>query len=99
MPNTVVSAFAHDHPPAQGSHVFSKYLTSDSDTLTGDKLTIALKHLHVIAPIEENGTVVKYFAPVALSFHQDSFWKWLLPKRDVWSTSCQSAQATKNLTA
>ena len=47
--------------------VFSKYLTSDSDTLTGDKLAIALKHLHVIAPIEENGTVVKYFAPVALS--------------------------------
>jgi GTPase SAR1 family protein len=49
------------------SDVFSKYLTSDSDTLTGDKLAIALKHLNVIAPIEENGIVVKYFAPVALS--------------------------------
>ena len=47
--------------------VFSKYLISDSDTLTGDQLAIALKHLHVIAPIEENGTDVKYFAPVALS--------------------------------
>ena len=47
--------------------VFNKYLTSDSDTLTGDQLAIFLKHLHVIAPIEENGTVVKYFAPVALS--------------------------------
>ena len=32
-------------------------------------------------------------------FHQDSVWEWLLPKRNVWSTSCQSDQATENLTA
>ena len=49
------------------SEVFNKCITTDSDTLHGDKLAILLKHLDVIAPIEENGTVVKYFAPVALS--------------------------------
>ena len=52
------------------SEVFNKCITTDSDTLHGDKLAILLKHLDVIAPIEENGTVVKYFAPVALS-HAD----------------------------
>ena len=49
------------------SEVFNKCITTDSDTLHGDKLAILLKHLDVIAPIEENGTVIKYFAPVALS--------------------------------
>ena len=49
------------------SDVFNEYLATDSDILTGDKLAILLKHLHVIAPIEENGAVVKYFAPVALA--------------------------------
>ena len=49
------------------SDVFNKYLTTDSDILTGDKLAILLKHLHVIAPIEENGAIVKYFAPAALT--------------------------------
>ena len=50
------------------SEVFNKCITTDSDTLHGDKLAILLlKHLDVIAPIKENGTVVKYFAPVALS--------------------------------
>ena len=49
------------------SEVFNKCITTDSDTLHGDKLAILLKHLDVIAPIEENGTVVKYFTPVALS--------------------------------
>ena len=45
------------------SDVFNKCLTSDSDYLSGDKLAILLKHLHITAPIEENGAVVKYFAP------------------------------------
>jgi ankyrin len=49
------------------SEVFNKCITTDSDTLHGDKLAVLLKHLDVIAPIEENGIVVKYFAPVALS--------------------------------
>ena len=49
------------------SEVFSKCITTDSDILHSDNLAILLKHLDVIAPIEENGTVVKYFAPVALS--------------------------------
>ena len=49
------------------SDVFNEYLTTDSDILTGDKLAILLKHLHIIAPIEENGAIVKYFAPAALT--------------------------------
>ena len=42
-------------------------LSTDSDTLTGDKFAILLEHHHIIAPIEEDGKVVKYFAPVALA--------------------------------
>ena len=50
------------------SEVFNKCITThDPDTLHGDKLAILLKHLDVIAPIEEDGTIVKYFAPIALS--------------------------------
>ena len=49
------------------SDVFNEYLTTDSDILTGKKLGILLEHLHVLAPIEENGAIVKYFAPVALT--------------------------------
>ena len=49
------------------SDVFNRYLTTDSDILTGDKLAILLKHLNVIAPIEENGAIIKYFAPAALT--------------------------------
>ena len=42
-------------------------LSTDSDTLTGDKFAILLEHHHIIAPIEEDGKVVKYFAPAALA--------------------------------
>ena len=64
------------------SEIFNKCITTDSDTLHGDKLAILLKHLHVIAPIEENGTVVKYFAPIALSHAElppDSQWEEIIP--------------------
>ena len=46
---------------------FSKYLVTDSDILASEKFAILLKHLHVIAPIEEAGKIVKYFTPAALS--------------------------------
>lgn len=46
---------------------FSKYLVTDSDILTSEKFAILLKHLHIIAPIEETGKIVKYFIPAALS--------------------------------
>ena len=42
-------------------------LSTDSDTLTGDKFALLLEHHHIIAPIEEDGKVVKYFAPCALA--------------------------------
>ena len=45
-------------------------LSTDSDTLTGDKFATLLEHHHIIAPIEEDGKVVKYFAPCALA-HAD----------------------------
>ena len=52
------------------SDVFQKHLTTDSDVLKGDTLAILLKHLHIVAPIEEKGTIVKYFAPAALAHAQ-----------------------------
>ena len=42
-------------------------LSTDSDDLTSDKFVILLEHLHILAPIEEEGKVVKYFAPAALA--------------------------------
>ena len=42
-------------------------LSTDSDTLTGDKFATLLEYHHIIAPIEEDGKVVKYFAPCALA--------------------------------
>ena len=44
--------------------------TEDTDDLTGDKFTVLMEHLNIITPVEENGKVVKYFAPMALS-HAD----------------------------
>ena len=44
-----------------------KTLSTESDTLTGEKFGDLLEHLHIVAPIEEDGKVVKYFAPAALS--------------------------------
>ena len=44
-----------------------KTLSTESDTLTGEKFGDLLEHLHIIAPIEEEGKIVKYFAPAALS--------------------------------
>ena len=44
-----------------------KKISAESDALTGDKFTILLEHLNIITPIEEDGKVVKYFAPCALA--------------------------------
>ena len=52
------------------SDVFHKHLTTDSDVLKGDMLASLLKHLHVVAPLEEKGAIVKYFAPAALAHAQ-----------------------------
>ena len=44
-------------------------LSTESDVLTGDKFATLLEHQHIITPIEvdDNGKVVKYFAPAALA--------------------------------
>ena len=44
-------------------------LSTESDVLTGDKFATLLEHHHIITPIEvdDNGKVVKYFAPAALA--------------------------------
>ena len=44
-------------------------LSTESDILTGDKFATLLEHHHIITPIEvdDNGKVVKYFAPAALA--------------------------------
>ena len=44
-------------------------LSPESDVLTGDKFATLLEHHHIITPIEvdDNGKVVKYFAPAALA--------------------------------
>ena len=42
-------------------------LTSESDGLDGDKFTTLLEYLHIVAPIEEGGKIIKYFAPCALT--------------------------------
>ena len=44
-------------------------LSTESDILTGDKFATLLEHYHIITPIEvdDNGKVVKYFAPAALA--------------------------------
>ena len=61
----------HEHEEFTKKGIFPadsiKTLSSDSDTLTGEKFGDLLEHLHIIAPIEEDGKVVKYFAPAALS--------------------------------
>lgn len=44
-----------------------KKLSTRTDDLTVDQLTILMEHLNVIVPIEESGQVVKYFAPCALT--------------------------------
>ena len=44
-----------------------KELPTESDALDGDKFTVLLEHLRIIAPIEEDGKVVKYFIPCALT--------------------------------
>ena len=44
-----------------------RMLSTDSDALTGEKFIFLLEHHHIIAPIEEDGKVVKYFAPAALA--------------------------------
>ena len=42
-------------------------LSTESDDLSSEKFKILLEHLNLITPIEENGKVVKYFVPSALS--------------------------------
>ena len=42
-------------------------LSTESDALKGEKFCDLLEHLHIVAPIEEDGKVVKFFAPAALS--------------------------------
>ena len=44
-------------------------LSTESDVLTGDKFATLLEHHHILTPIEvdDNGKVVKYFAPAALA--------------------------------
>ena len=44
-----------------------KTMSTESDTLSGEKFGDLLEHLHIIAPIKEDGKIVKYFAPAALS--------------------------------
>ena len=44
-----------------------KKLSTESDDIDGDKFTVLMEHLNIITPIEENGKIVKYFAPCALS--------------------------------
>ena len=44
-----------------------KTLSTESDILTGEKFGDLLEHLHIVAPIEDEGKIVKYFAPAALS--------------------------------
>ena len=44
-----------------------KRLSTDTKDLSGEQFGDLLEHLHIIAPIKENGEVIKYFAPVALT--------------------------------
>ena len=47
-----------------------KKLSTESDALTGKEFGDLLEHLHIVAPIKEDGEIVKYFAPAALT-HAD----------------------------
>jgi GTPase SAR1 family protein len=42
-------------------------LTTESDGLDGEKFKALLEYLHIVAPIEEGGKTIKYFAPCALT--------------------------------
>ena len=42
-------------------------LTTESDGLDGEKFAALLEYLHIVAPIEEDGKIVKYFAPCTLT--------------------------------
>jgi GTPase SAR1 family protein len=42
-------------------------LTTESDELDGEKFKALLEYLHIVAPIEEGGKTIKYFAPCALT--------------------------------
>ena len=44
-----------------------KKLSTKSDDIDGDKFAALMEHLNIVTPIEENGKIMKYFAPCALS--------------------------------
>ena len=47
--------------------LMKKLSTESDDNIDGDKFAILMEHLNILTPIEENGKIVKYFAPCALS--------------------------------
>ena len=64
-----VGSFTHEEFVKKGiipSDMLDR-LSMESDDLSSEKFKILLEHLNLITPIEENGKVVKYFIPSALS--------------------------------